>query len=43
MNYKVEFQTRTELSHWELSHMINVLGNTYMKLTMLEEMQKLYR
>lgn len=42
MNYKVEFQTRTELSYWELSHMINVLGNTYMKLTMLDEMQKLY-
>lgn len=42
MNYKVEFQTRSELSHWELSHMINVLGNTYMKLTMLNEMQKLY-
>lgn len=42
MNYKVEFKTRTELSYWELSHMINVLGNAYMKLTMLEEMQKLY-
>ena len=42
MNYKVELQTKTELSYWELSHMINVLGNTYMKLTMLDEMQKLY-
>lgn len=42
MNYVVELKSTTELSHWELSHTLNVLGNTYMKLTMLNEMQKLY-
>lgn len=42
MNYKLTMLSQTELSHWELSHIINVFGNTYMKLTMLYEMQKLY-
>ena len=42
MDYALELRATNELSHWELSHIINVLGNTYMKFTMLDEMQKLY-
>lgn len=42
MNCELDLKAKKELSHWELSHMINVLGNTYMKLIMIEEMQKLY-
>jgi len=42
VNYSLSLKARTDLSHWELSHIINVFGNTYMKLMMIQEMQKLY-
>ncbi|MCR1816263.1 hypothetical protein [Aliarcobacter butzleri] len=42
MNYSLSLKAQTDLSHWELSHIINVFGNTYMKLMMIQEMQKLY-
>jgi len=42
MNYSLSLKAQTSLSHWELSHTINVFGNTYMKLMMIREMQKLY-
>jgi len=42
MNYSLSLKAQSSLSHWELSHIINVFGNTYMKLMMIQEMQKLY-
>ena len=42
MSYALTLEGYVELSHWELSHVLNIVGNTYMKLTMIHEMQKLY-